>query len=157
MSGPVSQTTSHKTAKKQCSMEKLRALVVPGLSYQPHLPARLRVHLQHRYRRTRQKTCCMIPQKLKTLMQHWEVGRMICQNAWRNSLKIKWTTKLRHQAMHPQALLVNHIFTHFSKDRNCEVCKRTKTTRAPCRRRIGGAVPRAEFFGDLITTDHKIM
>ena len=30
-------------------------------------------------------------------------------------------------------------------------------TRAPCRRRIGGAVPRAEKFGDLITADHKVL
>ena len=33
----------------------------------------------------------------------------------------------------------------------------TKMTRAPCRRRIGGAVPRAENFGDLITADHKVL
>ena len=38
------------------------------------------------------------------------------------------------------------VHTHFPKDRNCEICKRTKITRAPCRRRIGGAVPRAEKF-----------
>ena len=43
------------------------------------------------------------------------------------------------------------VYTHFPKDRNCEICQRTKITRAPCRRRIGGAVPRAENFGDLIT------
>ena len=36
------------------------------------------------------------------------------------------------------------VYTHFLKDRNCEICKRTKITRAPCRRRIGGVVPRAE-------------
>ena len=30
------------------------------------------------------------------------------------------------------------IYTHFPKDRNCEVCKRTKITRAHCRRRTGG-------------------
>ena len=47
------------------------------------------------------------------------------------------------------------VETHFPKDRNCEICQRTKITRAPCRRRIGGAVPRAENFGDLITADHK--
>ena len=33
----------------------------------------------------------------------------------------------------------------------------TKITRAPCRRRNGGAVPRAEKFRDLITADHKIL
>ena len=47
------------------------------------------------------------------------------------------------------------VYTHFRKDRNCEICQRTKITRAPCRRRIGGAVPRAENFGDLIKADHK--
>ena len=35
--------------------------------------------------------------------------------------------------------------------------KRTKSTRAPCRRRIGDAVPRADKFGDLITADHKVL
>ena len=28
---------------------------------------------------------------------------------------------------------------------------------APCRRRNGDAVPRAEKFGDLITADHKVL
>ena len=49
------------------------------------------------------------------------------------------------------------VYTHFPKDRNCEICQRTKISRAPCRRRIGGAVPRAENFGDLITADHKFL
>ena len=49
------------------------------------------------------------------------------------------------------------VYTHFPKDRNCEFCQRTKITRAPCRRRNGGAVPRAENFGDLITADHKVL
>ena len=39
------------------------------------------------------------------------------------------------------------VYTHFPKDRICEIC--------PCRRRIGGAVPHAQNFGDLITADHK--
>ena len=46
------------------------------------------------------------------------------------------------------------VYTHF---RNCEICQRTKITRAPCRRRNGGAVPRAEIFGDLITADDKVL
>ena len=49
------------------------------------------------------------------------------------------------------------VYTHFPKDRNCEICQRTKITRTPCRRRIGGVVPLAEHFGDLITADHKIV
>ena len=54
--------------------------------------------------------------------------------------------------------LCNHrVFFHFPKDRNCVICQRTKITRAPCKRRIGGVVPRAEIFGDLITADHKVL
>ena len=49
------------------------------------------------------------------------------------------------------------VYTHFPKDRNCEICKRTKMTRAPCRRRNGEVVPRAEKFGCLITADHKVL
>ena len=49
------------------------------------------------------------------------------------------------------------VYTHFPKDRNCEIRKRTKITRAPCRRRNGEAVPRAANFGDLITADHKVL
>ena len=37
------------------------------------------------------------------------------------------------------------------------ICQRTKITRAPCRRSIGEAVPRAANFGDLITADHKVL
>ena len=51
----------------------------------------------------------------------------------------------------------HNVYTHFPKDRNCEICKRTKITRAPCRRRNGEAVPRAANFGDLITADHKVL
>ena len=54
-------------------------------------------------------------------------------------------------------LCKHNVYTHFPKDRNCEICKRTKITRAPCRRRNGEAVPRAEKFGDLITADHKAL
>ena len=49
------------------------------------------------------------------------------------------------------------VYTHFPKDRNCEICKRTKIRRAPCRRRNGEAVLRAVNFGDLITADHKVL
>ena len=51
----------------------------------------------------------------------------------------------------------HNVHTHFPKGRNCEICKRTKNARAPCRRRNGEAVPRAVNFGDLITADHKVL
>ena len=49
------------------------------------------------------------------------------------------------------------FYSHFPKDGNCEVCKRTKITRTPCRRRTGETAPRAEEFGGLITADHKLL
>ena len=51
----------------------------------------------------------------------------------------------------------HRIYTHFPKDRSCEICKRTKITRAPFRKRTGAAVLRAEHFGGLITADHKVL
>ena len=50
------------------------------------------------------------------------------------------------------------IETHFPKDRNCDVSKRTEIIqRLLAGRRTGDAVPRAENFGDLITADHKVL
>ena len=54
-------------------------------------------------------------------------------------------------------LAKHSVYTHFPKDRNCEICQRTKITGAPCRRRIGGAVPRAENLSYLIAADHKVL
>ena len=49
------------------------------------------------------------------------------------------------------------VYTHFPKDRNCEIYQRTQITRGPCRRRIGRVVRRAENYGDLITAGHKVL
>ena len=55
---------------------------------------------------------------------------------------------------------IHNVFTHYPKDSNCEVCKKTKTTRARCRikpeMRVDGIAPSTQF-GDLITADHKIL
>ena len=51
----------------------------------------------------------------------------------------------------------SQIMLTSQKTENCEVCLRTKMTRAPCRRRTGEAIPRAETFCDLITADHKVL
>ena len=51
----------------------------------------------------------------------------------------------------------HNVHIHFPEDRNCEICKRTKITRAPCRRRNGEAELRAVKFGDVITADHKVL
>ena len=54
-------------------------------------------------------------------------------------------------------LCKHSVYTHFPKDLNCKICQRTKITRAPCRRRIGGVVLRAENVGDLTTADHEVL
>ena len=68
-----------------------------------------------------------------------------------HEVSLKPTSKRREE------LGKHSVYTHFPKDRNCAICQRTKITRAPCRRRDGGAVPRADFFGDLITANHKVL
>ena len=101
-------------------------------------------------------------------VRFWDPGM-----AARNSGKIWWMMKFHYrEALTPvllmkflsepttkrrEALGKHSVYTHFPKDRNWEICKRTKITRAPCRRRNGGAVPRAANFGDLITADHKVL
>ena len=52
-------------------------------------------------------------------------------------------------------ICVSTVF--ITTDRNCEICQRTKITRAPCRRRNGGVVFRAQKFGDLMTAVHKVL
>ena len=64
---------------------------------------------------------------------------------------------LEHSFKRREDLGKHSVYTHFPKDRNCEICKITKITSAPCRRRNGEAVPRAEKIGDLITADHKVL
>ena len=60
----------------------------------------------------------------------------------------------RESASEPRGKVVSgkhSIYTHFPKDRTCDICLRTKITRAPCRKRTGTVVPRAENVGDLVT------
>ena len=49
------------------------------------------------------------------------------------------------------------IKTHLPKNRKCDVCLRSNMTRAPCRRRTGEALPRAEKYGDMTTADHNVL
>ena len=53
----------------------------------------------------------------------------------------------------PRAKVVSgkhSFFAHFAKDGNCDICLRTKISRAPCRKRISSVVPRADNVGDLL-------
>ena len=116
---------------------------------------------------------CGSPRKPKQKQKEM-TGKMkttVCKiflSGWRSS-QIIWRTL---NWMHPHAVLRTQIrnvlrkwdqnqgstvfLLTFLKDRNCEVCLRTKMTRAPCRGRTGEALLRAEKIGDLMTADHKV-
>ena len=82
-------------------------------------------------------------------------------------------TEFLNAETHTRVLLMNYLQSPHSRDvricvstvlkltsRKTEIARSArgpKVTRAPCRRRIGRVVPRAENFGDLITADHKIV
>ena len=49
------------------------------------------------------------------------------------------------------------IFTHFPKDRNCDITFENQNFGGSSqKKRTGAAVPRAASFGDLLTSDHKV-
>ena len=50
------------------------------------------------------------------------------------------------------------VDTHFSKDRKCEICQRTKITRGPVQDdALAESYIVQNFFGDLRTADHKVL
>ena len=65
-------------------------------------------------------------------------------------------TQIRNvlQKWHPGSIVLKLTST---KNRNCKVCLRTKITLAPCRRRNGETVHRAEKFGVLIAADREVL
>ena len=94
-----------------------------------------------------------------------EIRTTFCEiflNGWRSS-QIIWRTQNSQDSDPERPTKVvsksrkHSIILISQKTENCEVCLRTKMTRAPCRRRTGEAPPRAEKFGDLITADHKVL
>ena len=102
-----------------------------------------------------------------------EIRTTVCEIfpcGWRGSQIIQRT----QNCLHPHTVLRTQVrnvprkwyqnqrntvltLTSEKKKRNSEVCLPTTMTRAPCRRRTGEALPRAEKFGDLTTADHKVL
>ena len=74
--------------------------------------------------------------------------------------EILWHTipRVRKVSSFPNQEETTKVFTQFPKDPNCEVCKRTKTTRARFRikpkKRVDG-IALSSTFEDLITADQK--
>ena len=89
------------------------------------------------------------------------------RSGWRRSQTNSKIHKCQHSQTLPKTQILTVVLnwyrgstiikTNFPKDRNCEICLRTKMTRAPCKSRTGTVVPKAEIFGDLITADHKVL
>ena len=108
--------------------------------------------------------------KMRITNRYWETIIQTYLNGCKNSETILWMKEFLNRDSHVSSshepsvepmrsvdLGKHSVYTHFPKDRNCEICQRTEIRRAPCRRRIGRIERRAENFGDLITADHKIV
>ena len=92
----------------------------------------------------------------------------ICQNGWRSSPKFLKMEKLQPQersswsfgttsSIFSTKKWFREAFTRFPKDPTCEVCKRTKITRALCRNRSNNHMHLAAKFGDRFPADHEIL
>ena len=101
-------------------------------------------------------------------MRQWETACETSQRGFRSSQHIEGTEvpaigHISHDSDSERptkvALKKRSFSIHFPKDRNCEVCLRTKMTRAPCRKRAraGNQVLWADELGDMITADHKVL
>ena len=98
--------------------------------------------------------CLPTPVEHRQVLKSW--------SGCKNSEKILWMIEFLNVETHSPVLLMNHLLeptptrsldlgkhsveTHFPKDRNCEICQRTKITRAPCRRCTGEAVLEQKSF-----------
>ena len=85
-----------------------------------------------------------------------KIGGWRYSRTWRLSRQFLSWSIFRAHTQETWEFVWTQCLDLFLWDRSCEICKRTKITRAPSRRRNGGAVLRAENFGDLITADHKV-
>ena len=136
------QDTTHDSSSNPATVRR-RSTSMPALGNQVRTP--------YRYR----ETCCEISQRgyFQDFQENLEDRDV---PALRDTLAD--TSRDSDRERRTKVVSRRHsIFTHFPKDRNCHVRKRTKITRAPCRTRTGDAVPRTEKFGDLKTADHKFL
>ena len=109
--------------------------------------------------------------KIRTTYRYMETCCEICQSGSKSSLEIKKTKECWHRGTHPQTLLRIRTRNVLQKEhqartvssltsRKTEIAKSASEPRlqmAPCRKRAGDALPRAEKFADLITADHMVL
>ena len=90
-----------------------------------------------------------IPEWLEDFAENLEIAEVLAPAEICHDSDLERTRKVASRK--------HSVFTHFTKDQNCEVCKRTKIiTRVLCRRRTGNSALRPEKFGDLKTADRKV-
>ena len=86
-----------------------------------------------------------------------EFGGHTIFNFWKWQKRSSRTTSSGASQSSNRSKGKHHLFIHFSMDPSCEICKRTKITRAACRRNSKSHIHRATKFGDIITADYKIL
>ena len=111
------------------------------------------------------ETRCMNQQKpkskikMKDAKKNRAIYHMNCRIGYKNSQRI-WSMNVVRQShgetlsmdveilpilpMNCQCSGKHSVYTHFPKDPNCDICLKTKITRASCRRRAGTVVPKAK-------------
>ena len=90
---------------------------------------------------------------MKVLQSHGETQNKEVKTLPSHLMNFEWKSRAKVEPGSGK----HSEYTHCPKDPNCDICLKTKITRASCRRRAGTVVPRAEHFGDLITADHKVL
>ena len=115
--------------------------------------------------RKNRRTCC------------WKNGETRCilksGNDCKNSEKFLWMVKFLNREALTSVFLMKLLWSRLQRDvriwvstvfilisLKTEIARSARgpnISRAPCRTRNGGAVPRAENVGDLITADHKVL
>ena len=154
-----------------CGTETFVPLVVPGLSSSSTTSFSLTSPSQD-------PSISLVPENMRSREEATEVcGKGVSGNCYGEGIP-EWLedfTENLEIAEMPAAAHISHdsdperptkvaskskkrsIHIQFPKDRNCEVCLRTKMTRVVCRRRNGEAVLRGEKFCDWTTADHKVL
>ena len=105
---------------------------------------------------------------MRTTRGYGETRCVICQNGYKNLQRILWMKVFQHTGTHPRVLLVHlpsreekcywasSVLRVILKDRSCDICLRTKVTRASKKTHWYSRAKNGKN-GDLITADHKVL
>ena len=192
MSGPV--VSYHISLKMAEGFNAIRKTACRSLSqdYQQVHPARLQVHLQHRYSRTQYVQPAITrsqstsgpklgdqvreSKEIKNINKDEDIdraqgdllrdlpewleeftGNLVDERVPSSRDTPASSSREGHPELVREVVSGKHrIYNHFPKDPSCEVCERTKITRALAETRWRSLTLSGKM-GDLITADHKIL